>query len=222
MRKPLYGVGINDADYPVYKTELVGFNTKGRPVRRSVWKCPYYAAWAGMIRRAYSREFPTYLSVSVVEDWKLFSNFKAWMEVQDWEGKELDKDIIQREGNVYSENTCAFVPRYLNMVLVGCKEKQGIYPLGVSFRQPTNQMVGAYMKPYQAACGGNKSKYIGTYFTVEEAHKAWQETKVLQILNSLSRYKKESSYNPKVEAGLLHRCELLSADILAGQETHSL
>ncbi|MCX2693707.1 hypothetical protein OO256_22145 [Pseudomonas sp. DCB_CB] len=90
--KLVYGVGANDADYQVCLTETVS----GR--RRSVWTCPFYKAWTGMLERCYSEKFqirnPTYQDCSASSDWLAFSSFRAWMSRQDHEGKHLDKDLL--------------------------------------------------------------------------------------------------------------------------------
>lgn len=48
---------------------------------------------------------------SVCEEWLTFSNFKRWMEQQDYEGKALDKDLLVSQNKTYSSETCVFVPR---------------------------------------------------------------------------------------------------------------
>ena len=45
--KLVRGVGVNDADYPVYKTE----NGK------IVWQCTYYRTWNNMLARAYCDKY---------------------------------------------------------------------------------------------------------------------------------------------------------------------
>jgi hypothetical protein len=78
-RKKVSGKGINDMP--------IGF-TKNK----------IYLLWKGMLRRCYSsvhqRTHPSYIGASVCEEWLTLSNFVAWVESQDMEGKELDKDIL--------------------------------------------------------------------------------------------------------------------------------
>lgn len=72
----------------------IGVNDETGTVR----DCMFYRTWRGMIKRGYSDVFKdknkSYKDVTVCKEWHLFSNFKKWMEQQDWEGKELDKDIL--------------------------------------------------------------------------------------------------------------------------------
>ena len=84
--KLVFGIGVNNADYVVQKWETVGY-VDGKRKRKLVWECPFYRTWKNMLMRCYSTKFqerrPTYKGCSVSEEWKTFSNFRAWMEKQD-------------------------------------------------------------------------------------------------------------------------------------------
>ena len=111
------GVGINDADYKVELKRVVG-RVNGKPIREIDWICPFYYKWRNMLVRGYSRKLKdrhkTYEECYVCEEWLRFSNFKAWMEQQDWEGKQLDKDLLVIGNKLYSPSTCCFVSRQVN------------------------------------------------------------------------------------------------------------
>jgi hypothetical protein len=108
---PVYGFGVNDADYQVNVTESL--NGK----RVTTWRCAYYQKWVNMLDRAYGRTFrPSYVGVKVCDEWRSFMAFKSWMEKQDWEGKELDKDLLGG-GTLYSPDTCCFISKRANMIL---------------------------------------------------------------------------------------------------------
>jgi hypothetical protein len=98
-KNKLFGVALNDADYPVVKHGLVNGKV------RITWRCPYYTRWYGMIRRCYQDKFTSrnikYSECSVCDEWLTFMNFKVWMHNQDWKGKELDKDLICIGNKVY-------------------------------------------------------------------------------------------------------------------------
>lgn len=171
--KLTYGVGINDADYSVYKTEIVGGATK------NVWVCPFYLKWINMLERCYSRrqqiKNPTYIGCTVCPEWLYLSNFKAWMEQQDWEGKQLDKDILIRENKIYSPETCVFVDASVNLFLTERTAARGDWPIGVNWH--------IKVKKFQANCGDvltGKKLYLGLFETSEEAHQAWLECKLRQ------------------------------------------
>lgn len=106
----LGGIAFNDADYEVNTTELVD----GK--RKTVWRCPYYQRWVNMLDRVYLKNRPAYVGVTVCDSWLNFSNFKSWMEKQDWEGKELDKDVFG--GKQYSPENCIFLHKKVNMLAV--------------------------------------------------------------------------------------------------------
>lgn len=96
-KKLVYGVGNNNADYAVEKKETIGY-VDGKQKRKLVWVCDYYRTWKSMLKRCYSAKYqercPTYKGCTVSEDWLVFTNFRDWMMAQDWEGKQLDKDLL--------------------------------------------------------------------------------------------------------------------------------
>jgi hypothetical protein len=170
----IYGIGINDADYTVYKRDIPGDKTTTLRV------CPFYQRWCGMLRRCYSSKFlldyPTYVGCLVIQEWLLFSNFKAWMVSQPWEGKELDKDILVPGNKVYGPDTCVFIDARIN-TFIGNKrgsEENGSL-IGVSFDSNSGK--------YKAECRDvvmNKSKHLGLYNDPKEGHKAWLKFKLEQ------------------------------------------
>lgn len=127
--KLIFGVGINDADYNVVRQEMVD----GK--QRIVWRCPFYGRWGNMLQRCYSADyllkFPTYIGCEVVEEWKYFSNFRSWMESQDWEGKQLDKDLLFLGNRIYGPETCVFLDNKTNTFLCESNPLKRVAPLGV-------------------------------------------------------------------------------------------
>lgn len=103
--KLVYGHGLNDASYNVYKYKWDGKTNK------VIWRCPFYARWSSILQRCYSEKIhekhPAYKDCSVCDEWLVFSNFKLWMEQQDWQGKGLDKDVIGK--SLYSPDTSIMV-----------------------------------------------------------------------------------------------------------------
>jgi len=165
VRKLVFGVGIND--YPGTSSWMIG------GVR---FKCPLYIKWFSMLLRCYKKAhlemFPTYIGCSVSEDWKYFSKFRAWMEEQDWKGKELDKDILVKGNKIYSAETCVFVSRELNTFLNDHGSARGLYPLGVSWHKATETFIAQCSDPKTG-----KSVHLGQFSTPEEAHLAWKAKK---------------------------------------------
>lgn len=121
--KKVCGVGINDADYA----------TQGRDkITGKRWWCPYYSRWHSMIKRCYSEKYqeknPTYKGCAVCEEWLYFSNFKRWVEEQDWKGKHLDKDFLVEGNKVYGPDTCVFMDGSLNTFTTLRAALRGDYP----------------------------------------------------------------------------------------------
>ncbi len=164
--KRVEGVGINDADYFVC--------TEGADGKRIM--CPYYQTWVSMLKRCYSAKyhtrFPTYIGCAVCDDWLYFSNFKKWMEQQDWRGKQLDKDLLVGGNKVYSPNTCLFIPQRLNTTLTLRGKARGDYPIGTCYHKKNSV--------YLANCrdGSGKRLYLGYHKTPQEAHRVWQLAKI--------------------------------------------
>ena len=160
-RKMVHGAGLNDSICKI-----------SQKINGKKAICQYYRKWADMLNRCYNPKFqerdPTYIGVTVCEEWLTFSRFKSWMETQDWEGMELDKDIIKPGNKMYSPETCCFVPRALNGLLNDRGSARGDCPRGVTF----------YQSKYIARCGFNgKNKYLGLFSTPEEASLVYRKFK---------------------------------------------
>ncbi len=110
LKKLVYGVGINDADYKVNTLSPSG----------DKWlRCPIYTQWKNMMARCYGKSThkrqPTYVGCSVHPEWHSFTRFRGWMVTQDWEGKQLDKDFRVNGNKVYGPDTCIFLSRKANV-----------------------------------------------------------------------------------------------------------
>lgn len=163
------GVGVNDADYDV---------TVGHMVNGS-WKitgiCHFYNRWKSMLHRCYSETSlaykPSYAGCSVCEEWLSFIGFKSWMEKQDWQGKELDKDLLFSGNKIYSPETCVFISQETNKFMTAADKSRGLLPLGVSLKRAGR---------YQAECRNpfiGKAEYLGAFKDKNEAHLAWAKRK---------------------------------------------
>lgn len=162
----IHGVGINDADYQVLIKDKNG---------KIIFRCPFYRKWHSMLERVYSDKWliksPTYEGVEVCLEWHTFSNFKSWMEKQDWEGKHLDKDLLG-DGKLYSPDTCCFVNSVINSFLTDSASSRGDYPIGVSYHSK--------VKKFQSRCNDpetTSTKHLGYYNSPEEAHEVWRKHK---------------------------------------------
>ena len=165
MVKLVFGVAINDADYIVQPV-----------VNGKKTSCKIYRCWMNMLKRSYSKEFhkknPTYSDCSVCDEWLTFSNFKAWMERQDWEGKDMDKDLLKRGNKIYSPDFCRFIKHNTNIFIT-------------DKRTTSSHLTGAHFSAkkgrYQSYCGNpftGKTEHLGYFDTEHDAHVAWLKRKI--------------------------------------------
>lgn len=190
MRKLIYGIGINDANY------IVQPKINGKQLI-----CPFYRSWHNMIKRCYDPKYhqarPTYIGCSVVEEWIFFSKFKKWMTHQDWHGKELDKDIKHIGNRLYGPDNCLFVSRAINLLLTASESIRGDFPIGVSFSKRNNKFI--------AYCNYNgKQIYLGYYTNPESAHAEYLKYKHMVILEAANE--PENSY---IQKYLVNHAKLL-------------
>ena len=138
-----------------------------------------YDVWASMLKRCYSNSIkikqPTYSACIVSDNFKNFQYFAEWCNNQigwDENNWQLDKDFAGLGNNLYSENTCHFVPMELNNFLTKRENHRGKSPIGVCFHKR--------VKKYQARCNiEGRREHLGYYETPEEAfmkYKYFKET----------------------------------------------
>lgn len=175
MRK-VNGVGINDADYTVQiRKTLSGTGNKRKRVL--VWSCPYYRTWISMINRCYDSNYchkTNYENCTVCEEWLTFSNFKTWMEKQDWENKRLDKDLFNKDKHslVYSPETCVFIPQILNSFLCASAKARGACKIGVTCNK-SGGYSSKISNPFTS-----KTEHLGEFKIEENAYLAWLKRKL--------------------------------------------
>lgn len=87
-----------------------------------------YEIWCAMINRCYHRGsgIRSYKDVEVSEEWYDFNNFLAWYKKEVYDESiisryelALDKDLLGGGSRVYSAETCCFLPKSINSILVG-------------------------------------------------------------------------------------------------------
>lgn len=196
--KLVYGVGINDADYVVkeWKTLVYG---NGEQKRILVWWCPYYRAWCDMLKRCYCTKLqerqPTYKGCSVTEEWKRFSNFRGWMEKQDFVGKHLDKDLLFEGNKTYSDKTCVFVTRAVNNFTTDSGAARGGWLIGAYWDRVSNKFKANCSNPFT-----KKREHLGYFTSEQEAHQAWLKRK-LELAYELAAIQTDT----RVAESLIHR-----------------
>ena len=165
MCKLIYGVGINDSDYPIRRSKHID----GKLVYS--WVCPYYQTWLNMLSRCYGTNknvyTPSYSGVSVCEEWLKFSEFKSWMEKQEWEGKELDKDLFG-DGLLYKSENCCFISKQMNLLVSSFRHSSGV----------SRYKDGKRWRAYYYDPVSKKQVGLGLYESFEDAAKISQSTRV--------------------------------------------
>lgn len=176
--KLVSGIGINDADYSVQRFEQYT-DSNGKRKSKMVWVCPFYRKWKAMIDRCYyrlgnkGRNNQTYVGCTICDEWIYFSNFKSWMEQQNWEGKQLDKDLLSGANKIYSPETCCFIPLLVNVFMTERTSNRGEYLIGVDFRKQKSKFRARCKNPYTG-----KSVDLGLFKSELEAHQAWLDKKI--------------------------------------------
>lgn len=188
VKKLIYGVGIKDVDYVVQPT-----------INGKIVSCKIYLTWASMLQRCYNIKYqsrqPTYIGCTVCSDWFMLSNFKQWMDGQDWQDKQLDKDILFKGNKVYSPETCVFVSGYLNKFTTDSGAIRGDYPIGVSWDENRSKFMARCNNPIS-----NKTEHLGRFACPNQAHQAWRKRK-----HELACQLAELQDDPRVAAALRTR-----------------
>lgn len=187
--KVLYGVGINDYD---------GFiNNKGVVMKS-------YLTWRDMIRRCYGiydedkNAIYKKKDCKVCDEWLYFSNFKKWFDNPDngyIDGYHLDKDILVKGNNIYSHDTCCFVPQEVNKLFTKHDSKRGLLPIGVS-KSGSGYIVNIN--------GSKFRKYIGYFKDVESAFNAYKKEKEAYIKEIAYKYFNDGKITKKVYDALMN------------------
>lgn len=164
-RDLVFGVGINDSEHKTNYLE------DGK-----VKYCSIYLTWRGMLKRCYDKNWhlnkPSYKGCLVCNEWLKFSNFKRWMESQDWKGKELDKDLLVNGNKVYSPENCTFVSKLTNSFILDRPAGRGLLPIGVDFYVSSGKFRSQCSNPFT-----KKHEHLGYFCCQTEAHIAWKKRK---------------------------------------------
>lgn len=187
---PIAGVGINDAEFPISRQIVDGAG------RKKQWLHPLYRAWVNMIHRCFSdntkKAHPTYMECTMHEPWLRFSAFYSWAINQEWEGMELDKDVLRPGNKHYAPDTCVFITGELNGFLTARQAGRGAYPIGVSKNPGARSLLAHCNNPEAGKC-----EYLGSFSTAGAAHEAWRSKKHSHALRYADKQK-----DPRVAAAL--------------------
>lgn len=178
----VYGVGVNDVDYNVFKDKE-------------------YRIWQKMLSRCFDEKTkqrqPSYINVSCCDSWLHLSKFIKDIRSLDnhemaiSESWELDKDILVKGNRVYSLETCCFVPGEINKLLVSRSRFRGDQPIGVSLIKGTSR--------YRAQLSVNGEQiHLGRFGSAEDAfncYKKAKEDRIIQVANKFKSIISKEVYN---------------------------
>ena len=180
---------------------MVGINDGSCPALVNGKIAVEYSLWKNMLRRCYSIKTqvkqPTYVGCTVSENFKNYSFFYKWVQQQvgfNLAGYQLDKDLLIKGCRIYSEDTCVFVPKPLNALLLNRLRYRGNYPLGVLLAQ------GRFTYTARLSALGKKS-HLGNFKTPEEAFQAYKIAKESYIKHMAELYK--ADIDPRAYAALM-------------------
>lgn len=116
---------------------------------------------------------------------------------QDWEGLQLDKDLLVNGSKVYSRETCVFVSNQVNIFLTERGNDRGEWPIGVNWDNGVKKFIARCNNPFTG-----KRDHLGYFLCCKEAHAAWLAKK-LEHAHALAGIQKDT----RVAIALIERYE---------------
>ena len=176
MKNLVYGVGVNNRKYEA--------TTNGKNNKE-------YSLWQTMMQRCYDKKFhfknPSYANCSVSDNFKDFSSFYEWCKNQigfNVSGWQLDKDILIKDNNIYSEDFCCFVPKEVNCFFIDRRACRGIYPIGVCFDNISRKFM-------VRCCTNGKRKTLGRFDDVNDAFLCYKKYKEAQCKELANKWREQ-------------------------------
>lgn len=151
-----------------------------------------HSVWIAMLGRCYKTTDKAYknygaIGVKVCEKWKCFANFQKWYNENIYEIENekvhLDKDILVDGNNIYSPETCIFVPQRINKMF---ETKKSNLPRGVRQNKSKTKYC-ATIRVYKD--GESEQINLGTFDTIELAEKTYNNARSIIIKNTAEEYK---------------------------------
>ena len=177
-----------------YSPSVFGIGTVGTkyPISEGDVLTKEYMLWYNMLRRCYSdnskKKNPTYEGCEVSNKFKSYEYFYEWCHNQigfGVDGFELDKDLLVKGNKVYSEDSCIFIPKNINLLLTKCEASRGKHLIGVSWSNTNNAFVAMVRK------NKGKSEYLGYFKTELEAFNAYKKAKENYLKEQANKYKSQ-------------------------------
>ncbi len=177
---------------------IYGKGILGEGFKQSESQSYSFQLWKNMLKRCYSevsfKKSPSYEQCLTSETFNDYQQFKTWCNSQLGFGNtgwELDKDILVKGNKIYSEDTCCFVPKEINLLLVKHDKGRGDYLLGVDYHKNRKQ--------FRARCS---DKHLGWFNTELEAFRAYKQAKEAYIKEVANKWK--GQIDPRVYEALMN------------------
>lgn len=153
-----------------------------------------FGYWHDMRRRTSATDRlknESYADAVICAEWSTFEEFSKWFVIQPrQDGWVLDKDLLSEGQKVYSPDTCCFLPREINQMLVCSRRDSGGFP-GVYARG------NRFLARVRAR---NQRIHVGSYSTQKEALSAYLQAKSEILAREAESYR--SSLDPRAYAAL--------------------
>ena len=171
-RKLVYGIGINDVMISGFSTSKIG--------RR----------WYNIIKRT-DRRNPniygfetTYKDCTLDPRWFKLSAFKEWSEQwDDYENKEIDKDILIPGNKIYGPETCLMVSKSVNLFFrpnIKRNLARGVHHVS-KFKEGGKNPYSASIVRWSEKLKKKSRIHLGHYPTIEEASAAYESARKEEI-----------------------------------------
>jgi len=164
-----------------------------------------YSKWCNMVNRCYNTNHAGYQAygargVTVCEEWLCFQTYAAWHDSNYIAGYHLDKDLLSEGGKVYSPDSCCFLPREINNIVIGKVQRW----VDSTKHLPT----GVISSPsgYKAKVGNTltKVKELSEFFdTPEAAYVAYRKRKIEVVQELADLYYEQGRISSRVHQALL-------------------
>ena len=173
-RKLKYGVGINDVMIP------------GFVYTRT------YRTWSGIIKRTDMRDpklmeyekNKCYNDCTLDPRWFKLSVFKEWVEQwDDYENKEIDKDILIPGNKIYGPETCLMVSKSVNLFFrpnIKRNLARGVHHVS-KFKEGGKNPYSASIVRWSEKLKKKSRIHLGHYPTIEEASAAYESARKEEI-----------------------------------------
>ena len=151
--------------------------------------CKIHNLWRKMIERCYSEKVhercPTYTGCYVSDEFKDYSKWREWYDnyqykQDDWQ---LDKDLLIKGNKIYSEETCVFLPREINVALTKSNKTRGDKLIGVCFNKQYKKFES------RVSLGACNQQSLGYYDNEYDAYLAYKEAKEAYLKELADKYK---------------------------------